>query len=166
MTKALEAVSNFGSRVDNPVRSLDVTAADVPDPKLPKAIHGWSLLIRPVEAEKELSVDMGSGVNAKKLYIPPSVASDVNSINNVGQVKAMGPLCYRDPNVKPGEPGYPHGRYVAPWCKVGHYVVWGKHQGTKVTIKGVQYVVLQDELIMFTLDGPEDISVLHNALKN
>jgi hypothetical protein len=45
-------------------------------------------------------------------------------------------------------------------------VVWGKHQGSKVTIKGVQYVILQDELILFTLDGPEDISVLHNALKS
>ena len=162
MTKALEAVSNFGSRVDNPVRSLDVTASDVPDPKLPKVVHGWSLLIRPVEAEKDLKI---KNTNLS-IIIPESVTSDVNSINNVGQVKAMGPLCYRDPNVKPGEPGYPHGRYVAPWCKVGDYVVWGKHQGTKVTIKGVQYVVLQDELILFTLDGPEDISVLHNALKS
>lgn len=164
MTRALEAVSGFGSRVDHPVKSTWVTPEDTPDPKLPKVVHGWNLLIRPVDPEKEFKSSSSTAI--KGIIIPDSVISDVNAINNVGQVKAMGPLCFRDPNVKPGEPGYPHGRYLQPWCKVGDYVVWGKHQGTKVTIKGVTYVVLQDELILFTLEDPSDISVLNNALKS
>lgn len=162
MSRSLEAISAFGLRPDDPMKSNWTTPENIPDPKLPKIVHGWNLLIRPVDAEKEFKT---GGSNTKGIIIPESVLSDVNAINNVGQVKAMGPLCYRDPNVKPGEPGYPHGRYLQPWCKVGDYVVWGKHQGTKVTIKGVSYVILQDELILFTLDSPGDISVVHNALK-
>jgi co-chaperonin GroES (HSP10) len=137
-----------------------VTPEEIADPKKLPNIKGYNLLIRPVSIQKQIKVANTSSV----LHLPDSFTEDVKMLTNVGQVKALGPLCYRDPNLKPGEPGYPHGRYLGPWCKVGDYVVWGKHQGQKIMIQGVSYVLLQDELILFTLDDPSDINPILNAL--
>jgi co-chaperonin GroES (HSP10) len=131
-----------------------VTDETVPDPNPLPVVTGWNLLIRPVDPGKKIKTKSGG-----TLYLPDEFVSDMQYLTNVGQVKAMGPLCYRDPNVKPVDGAYyPHGRYTGPWCKVGDYVVWGKHQGTKMKIKGVSFVLLQDELVLMTLENPTDIN--------
>ena len=111
-------------------------------------------MIRPVDAGTKIKTKSGN-----TLYLPDEFTSDINYLTNVGQIKAMGPLCYRDPNVKPADGAYyPHGRYTKAWAKVGDYVVWGKNQGTKMKIKGVSFVILQDELVLMILDNPSDIN--------
>lgn len=161
----MSALSSIGSGIMpkfDGKKSDWVTPNETADPENLPRIAGYNILIRPVAIDETISVKGTS----KVLYIPPSTTEDIRMLTNVGQVKAMGPLCYRDPNVKPEEKGYPHGRYLNPWCNVGDYVVWGKHQGVKIMIRGVAYVLLQDELVLFTLDSPDDINPMMNALKN
>lgn len=141
-------------------RSDWVTPQDIPDANPLPNVKGWNILIRPIEPGSK--VKMSSGV---EFIIPDSVTEDVKFLTNIGQVKAMGPQCYHDPNVKPSDGKYfPHGRYGEPWCKVGDYVTWGKHQGVKYKVKGVTYVLLQDELVLMSVDDPKDINPMFNAL--
>ena len=160
--KLAEITSGQLSRVD--INKSDwVTDAHVPDPDPLPIITGYNLLIRPVEVQKDIDIKAHDGSN-KKLILPSQLTEDVKHLTNVGQVKAIGPLAFKDPNTKPTDgPYHPHGRYLKPWCKVGDFVVWGKHQGTKIMIRGVSFVLLQDELILMTLDKPEDINPLMNA---
>lgn len=137
-----------------------VTSVETPDPNPLPSITGWNVLVRPVPISEEHEFKSGG-----KIILPSTLTEDVKFLTNVGQVKAMGPACFRDPNLKPDDKGYPHGRYLGPWCKVGDYVVWGKHQGVKLVIKGVAFVLLQDELILMTLENPTDINPLFNAFK-
>jgi len=141
-------------------RTSWVSPNEIPDPSPLPVVTGWNVLIRPIEPEKGIKTK--SGVT---LHLPDEFVDDVKHLTNVGQVKAMGPMCYRDPNVKPADGAYfPHGRYGKPWCNVGDYVVWGKHQGVKIKVKGVSFVLLQDELILMTLENPEDINPMFNVV--
>jgi co-chaperonin GroES (HSP10) len=138
----------------DPNRTDWVSANDIPDPDTLPEITGWNILIRPIEPEKKIG----------SVLLPTSFTEDVKYLNNVGQVKAMGPLCFSDPNTKPSDGSYfPHGRYKAPWCKVGDYVVWGKHQGTKLQYKGVAFVLLADELILMKIENPADINAMYGV---
>lgn len=144
------------SRVDGK-RTDWVTDSSVPDPEVLPEITGYNVLIRPVEPEAKIG----------SIVLPTSFTEDVKFLTNVGQVKAMGPLCYNDPNVKPADGSYfPYGRYKKPWCKVGDYVVWGKNQGVKIMVRGVSFVILQDELILMTLENPSDVNPMFNAFKH
>lgn len=153
MTKFAEIASGQLGRLDGN-KSDWVTPATTPDPDPLPIITGWNILIRPVEVETKVG----------SLHLPSSFTEDVKFLTNVGRVVAMGPMCYTDPTTKPTDGKFfPHGRYGAPWCKVGDYVVWGKHQGTKVLVKGVSFVLLQDELILMTVNDPKDINPILNA---
>lgn len=134
-----------------------VTDSNIPDPEKLPNVTGYNVLIRPVEPESKIG----------SIVLPSSFTEDVKFLTNVGQVKAMGALCYNDPNVKPSDGAYfPFGRYKQPWCKVGDYVVWGKHQGVKLMVKGVSFVLLQDELVLMTLESPSDVNPMFNAFKH
>lgn len=139
-----------------------VTDSKIPDPEVLPEILGWNILVRPIEPEGELN---NFGKEGNKLFLPDSFTEDIKYLTNVGRVVAMGESCYNDPSYRPGENGYPWGRYKKPWCKVGDYVVWGRHQGTKVRYSGVAFVLLADELILMTLKDPSQINPMFNAFK-
>lgn len=151
MTKTVTELSGQLNRNDGN-RTDWVTSSEVPDPTPLPNIQGYNILIRPVEPDNKIG----------SLLLPDSFTEDVKFLTNVGQVKSMGPLCYIDANSTTSNP---HGRYKAPWCKVGDYVVWGKHQGVKLLIKGVAFVLLQDELVLMTLNHPGDINPMFNGFK-
>jgi co-chaperonin GroES (HSP10) len=151
---SLEVFSGQQSRYDGN-KSDWATPPDVPDPEVLPTITGYNVLIRPVDIKKETK----GGI-----IIVDSITEDIKFLTNVGQVKAMGPQCYHDPNVKPQDGAwFPHGRYKSPWCKVGDYVVWGKHQGVRLVVKGVTFVLLQDELVLMVVNDPSDINPMLNA---
>jgi len=156
MTSGVVELSGQMTKYDGN-RTAWVTNDEVPDPKPLPTITGWNLLIRPVEPEKKIG----------SLHLPDSFTEDVKVLTNIGQVKAMGPLCYHDPNVKPSDGTYfPYGRYQKPWCKVGDYVTWGRHLGVKLRVKGVAFVLLQDELVLMILDNAGDINPMFDVLRN
>lgn len=160
MSNVSEAYSGQMSRVDG--RASDwVTPEEIPDPSPIPQPTGWNILIRPVTIQNEIKLKQGGSI-----LLPESFTEDVKYLTNVGQVKAIGPLAYTDPNTKPSDgKWHPHGRYLAPWCKVGDYVTWGKHQGVRLLIKGVAFVLLQDELVLMVLDKPSDINPMMNAFR-
>lgn len=158
MNNIKDIVSGQMGRLDGN-KSDWVTPNTVPDPDPLPSITGWNVLIRPVEVDTEIKVG-----ESKSIILPSQFTEDVKYLTNVGRVVAMGPSCYKDPSVKPSDGAYfPYGRYGNAWCKVGDYVVWGKHQGTKIMVKGVSFVLLQDELILMTVKDPKDINPIMNA---
>lgn len=159
MTGIQSIVTGQMSRVDGNKADW-VTPNVVPDPNPLPTITGWNILIRPVEVDTEIKVG-----ESKSIILPTQFTEDVKFLTNVGRVVAMGPMCYTDPNTKPSDGKFfPHGRYGNPWCQVGDYVVWAKHQGTKIRVKGVAFVLLQDELVLMTVKDPADINPIMNAL--
>ena len=139
-----------------------VTPDEIPDPNpLPK-VYGWNLLIRPIHPGK--SIKFKSGV---QLELPSSFTEDMKYLTNIGKVLAIGPLAYTDPAVKPSDGAFfPHGKYREPWCKVGDYVMYGKHQGVKMMYAGVSLLILADDLIVLNVDDPAQINPMFNLLKD
>ena len=70
----------------------------------------------------------------------------------VGRVLAIGDLAYMD------DTKFPNGA----WCKVGDYVCYGKHAGTKLFYKGIKLLVLFDDQIMMKVDNPKDLDPTFN----
>lgn len=135
------------------------TPDSVPDPKVLPRVFGYNVLIRPVNPKDVIeNKEKGS-----KIIMPASLTEDIKYLTNVGRVVALGDQCYKDPNVKPADGKYfPYGRYEKPWCKVGDYVTWGRHQGVKYEYQGVVFLLIQDELILLGVDNPGDINPLFN----
>jgi hypothetical protein len=133
-----------------------VTEDVVPDPNPLPEIPGWSVLIRPVEPPKKVG----------SIIIVDSFQEDLQYLNNIGRVLKIGELAYTDPDTSPKDGAwFPHGKYRKPWCKVGDYVVWGKHQGAKVMVQNVALVLLNDDLVLFKVDDPKDINPMFNTAK-
>jgi co-chaperonin GroES (HSP10) len=113
--------------------------------KLPKVL-GWHILVE----QEEILEDSKVG----SIILPQTVTDDVKYLTNVGKVKAMGPCCYNNKE-----------RYGdTPWCKVGDYVVWGRHQGTHVIFKDKKYVLLLDDSIVLVVDDPKSIDLKEHML--
>ncbi len=125
------------------------TSNNVPDPdKLPQ-VHGWNILVRPIQPEEKTQ-----GV----IYIPTSAQEDLAYLSNVGVVKAVGPLAYKSPDKR-------FGPEETPWCKVGDVVVWARNEGQKFMYDGITFVLLADDRILMTIDDPERIDPTSNLRK-
>lgn len=116
------------------------TPETVEDPETLPNVKGWNILIRPYKGPEKVG----------SLYLPDSTRDDVEFLSNVGQVKAIGSEAWS-------------GR--EPWCEVGDWVVWGRHQGVRLRYDGVTFVLLQDELVLFVVDDPKKISIENNLAK-
>lgn len=78
------------------------------------------------------------------LVIPDSVQDDMATIMTVGKVVKMGTECY-DAKDKP-------------WCEEGDFVIFHKHKGSRLEIKGVVVVILTDDQVIGVIDDPKEIS--------
>lgn len=135
-----------------------ITADEVPDPNPIPKVPGWNILIRPIHPGKNITFK--SGVT---LELPSSFSEDIKYLTNIGRVLALGELAYTDPNTKPSDGAWhPYGKYRKPWCKVGDYVMYGKHQGVKMMYAGVSLLILADDLIVLIPDDPKQINPMYN----
>ena len=116
---------------------------DLPDPKDLPHLPGYNLLIRPVSVK---------GVTKGGLLLPDSTKDDMAYLTTVGRVLALGELAYLDKNK------FPKG----PWCKVGDYVCYGKHTGTKLLYKGIKLLILFDDQIMMKVNNSKDLDPTFN----
>ena len=116
---------------------------DLPDPKDLPHLPGYNLLIRPVSVK---------GVTKGGLLLPDSTKDDMAYLTTVGRVVALGELAYLD------QDKFPKG----PWCKVGDYVCYGKHSGTKLFYKGIRLLILFDDQIMMKVDNSKDLDPTFN----
>jgi co-chaperonin GroES (HSP10) len=127
-----------------------VTDIETPDPEVLPTMFGYNLLVRPIEPDAQVG----------NIYLPDQFREDVHYLTNIGRVMAMGSQCYIDADAKGKNP---HGRYGHKWCEVGDYVVWGRHRGQKIKVRGVSCVILADDEIVMGLEDPKDLSVMYNV---
>ena len=116
---------------------------DLPDPKDLPHLPGYNLLIRPVSVK---------GITKGGLLLPDSTQDDMAYLTTVGRILALGELAYLDKNK------FPKG----PWCKIGDYVCYGKHTGTKLLYKGIKLLILFDDQIMMKVNNSKDLDPTFN----
>lgn len=65
----------------------------------------------------------------------------------VGFVMAMGPDCYKDASKFP----------TGPWCKEGDYVVIRAYSGTRISIFGQEFRIINDDTVEGVVEDPRGI---------
>lgn len=113
-----------------------ITENEVPDPSPLPRIPGVGILVRPVPVRK---------VSAGGILIPDTVRSEIDYLNTVGRVLALGELAFKDPEI------YKTG----PWVKPGDYIVYAKFSGQKLFWKGVRLLIVKASAIELVVDKPE-----------
>ena len=119
---------------------------DVPDPSPLPELPGYHVLVRPISVKSQTK----GGI-----FIPDSTKEDMSYLTTVGQVIALGDLAYAE------KEKFPNG----PWCKVGDYVCYGMHTGTKMIYKGVRLILLFDDQIVMQVEDPKDLDPTFNLTK-
>lgn len=102
--------------------------------KLPEPV-GWKILIAmPVLEEKTT----GSGI-----ILPNQTKNAEEVAANIGLVVAMGPDCYTDKT-----------RYSYPWCTEGDWVVMRSYSGSRFTIGGHEFRLINEDTVEGVIDDP------------
>jgi len=107
--------------------------------QLPKPV-GYRLLIALPQIEETLG-EMGI-LKARQTMREERIMS------TVGLVVDMGEQAYSDPT------RFPNG----PWCKIGDYVVFAAYSGTRVSVNGVEYRLMNDASIEAVVADPRGVS--------
>jgi co-chaperonin GroES (HSP10) len=113
---------------------------------LPRPV-GWQLLIKPYFGESE---------SKGGIILPDDTQNANKHLNVVGQVIAMGELCYTDDRFKVGD------REAKAWCKPGDWVLYNQNIGQKLTIydtdnKPVVFLFMNDDNIKCVVESPKNI---------
>ena len=66
----------------------------------------------------------------------------------VGLVLKQGPMCYKDENKFP----------TGPWCKVGDFVLLRAYSGSRFSVDGKEFIIVNDDQIEGTVDDPRGIN--------
>ena len=119
-----------------------VTDGESPDPTLELDLPSYHVMIRPVVIRAETK----GGI-----LLPDKMKDDIQYLSTVGRVLRLGDLAYNDKDK------FSKG----PWCKVGDYVCYGKHTGTKFLYKGVRLVIMYDDQIIMRIDDPKNLDPMY-----
>lgn len=115
-----------------------ITEDDIRDPEPLPQVPGWRILARPVAIRPKTK----GGI-----IIPETAMDDVEYLNTIGRILAMGPACFKH------EAFHVDGK-PQPWAKVGDFVFYGKNAGRRIMFKGVKMVVLDERDILLVTDNP------------
>lgn len=116
---------------------------DIDDPLPLPSMPGYTILIRPTSVKSKTK----GGI-----LLPDSTVEDISYLTTVGKVLSVGDSAYKD------KEKFPNGS----WCKVGDYVCYGKHTGTKIIYKGIKLLLVYDDQIMMRVDNPKDLDPTFN----
>lgn len=83
------------------------------------------------------------------VYLPEQLIEREELAAICGYVLAMGPDCY----VSTPEKTFPGG----PYCKVGDWVLIRSYVGTRFSIKGQRFVIINDDLVEAVVADPREI---------
>ena len=100
---------------------------------------GYHILIGLPEIEEKTE---GGIIKAK------STISIEETASVVGFVISMGPDCYKD------EKRFPNG----PWCKEGDFIIMRAYSGTRISIHGKEFRIINDDTPEAVVDDPRGIS--------
>jgi co-chaperonin GroES (HSP10) len=101
---------------------------------------GYRLLVALPQIEETLG-EMGL-LKSKKMMHEERIMS------TVGLVIDMGNQAYTDTE------RFPNG----PWCKLGDYVVFPSYSGTRVSVNGVEYRLMNDDSIEAVVTDPRGVT--------
>jgi len=102
--------------------------------KLPVPV-GYTLLI----AMLEVSEKTDGGV-----FVPDSVKKAEETAGIVGLVLSIGPDAYLDASKFPS----------GPLCKEGDFVIFRSYSGTRFTVDGQEFRLINDDTVQATVDDP------------
>ena len=107
--------------------------SQLPDPK------GWKILVAMPSADEKTK---GGILKAA------STIKDEELSNICGYVLKMGSECYKD------EKRFPNG----PWCKEGDFIIMRAYSGTRISIHGKEFRIINDDTPEAVVDDPRGIS--------
>jgi hypothetical protein len=99
-------------------------------------LRGWQILVR--------------------LYIPKKSASALRMPDQVQKEKEYQTFCGLV--VKIGNLAYYEDRYKEHWCKLGEWVVFPNHSGSKVPLKRVPCFMINDEKAQLVVPDPRFVT--------
>ena len=120
-----------------------VTEDETADPDLDLVLAGYHIMVRPVAIRQQTK----GGI-----ILPDKLKDDIQYLSTVGRVLCLGELAYED------KKKFSKG----PWCKVGDYVCYGKHTGTKLLYKGIRLVIMYDDQIIMRIDDPKNLDPMYS----
>ena len=106
--------------------------------RLPEPIGYKMLVIKPEIEEKT-----EGGIYKPQEFIRKEEAGAV-----VGLVLKQGDLCYKDTEKFP----------TGPWCKEGDFVLIGAYRGSRFTVDGKEFVIINDDMIEGVVTDPRGIN--------
>lgn len=99
--------------------------------------------------------DMSSGEHGVAIALPGTFTEDLEFASYVGNVRAMGPLCFKARTSGGLELAEDEG------VKVGDWVMFDKHAGKKFrTRDGTLWVIISDTQYIAKLDRPEEFDCM------
>lgn len=124
-----------GVGVPNVQATKDRAAKSMAEHTLPVP-SGWKILIcMPVFEEK--ATEGG-------IILPNQTKNAEEVAANIGLVVALGPDCYKDTN------RYPSG----PWCKEGDFIVMRSYSGSRFTIGGHEFRMINEDTVEGVIEDP------------
>lgn len=112
---------------------------EVFEAQLPKPV-GYKLLIALPQVEEQF--------DGSKLVKAESTKREEQILSIIGAVIDMGDQAYSDPDRFPG----------GAWCSVGDYVMFRANTGTRFSINGVEYRLMNDDSIEAVVADPRGIT--------
>ena len=108
--------------------------------QLPKPV-GYRVLVALPEVEEEYEGGIIKAESVRKREYIMSI---------MGLVLDMGDLAYKDESR--------FGENAEPWCKVGDYVMFRMNTGTRFTVSGKEYRLMNDDSIEAVIADPRGIT--------
>jgi len=102
--------------------------------RLPNPV-GYHLLIATLDVQEKTT----GGV-----YRPDSLKNAEQTASIIGMVVAVGADAYSDPNKFSS----------GPWCKEGDFVIFRSYSGTRFTIGGKEFRLINDDTVEAVVDDP------------
>lgn len=100
---------------------------------------------KPLVNEDGSPVLLSNGEQAV-IELPDMVTAHDKHKSYVGLVVAQGSECYTGERFKHG-----------PWCKVGDWVVFGRHDGPHFLYKDIPFAMIPDDKVYMVIENPEDV---------
>ena len=127
------ALSAANIDVDKTKETSESLAPQLPDPV------GYKILVVKPEIEEKTE----GGILKPKDFLRREEAGAV-----VGFVLKVGDLAYRD------EEKFPTG----PWCKEGDFVLIGAYRGSRFSVNGKEFVMINDDMVEGVVADPRGIN--------
>ena len=116
------------------------TESEISSKQLPIPLN-WKVLVQPNQVKTK---------TAGGLHLPTISQDNEEYLTAHGTVCALGDLAYRDRDT-----GKRWRADVSP--KVGDRITYGKYAGQKLVVKGVKFLLLNDDEILATISDPTDV---------